>query len=134
MTSGYMDLNVSPVLNLTVGVITWEDLNHAGTGVTFNCANVIPLNAVVSNIFNDITEEFVGNGDSASKIKWGLEDSDEILSDTLISNLSLGIDYGSTTLEKLTGNKSINVTWTKHGTDTALTSGSVTIYVYWTPT
>ncbi len=130
MSSGYKDIPSTGSVFFSSATITYAQLNAAHSGVKLNSNVSIPTNAFVINSSMDFTVEFTGNGDSGSLFSAGIgAPSDNIQASYNITAIGAGIEQG---YSLFAGGGAINATWTAAGTDTALTAGSVTIYVEWT--
>lgn len=110
-------------------------LNTAGTGVAALFGTAIPDNAVIRQVYFDVTDSFSGDGDSASTLQLGIEDQDDdTKAAAALSTYALGIVAGIQTgaaanMTKLTAARQLAVTWTAGGTDTALDAGAMEVFI-----
>jgi len=112
-------------------------LNASGFPALFGVA--IPDNAIVVRSFYDVITTFAGDGDDGSTIKIGIEDQDDdVKAAVAINDVSnpwdVGIKEGiqvntAATMVKLSASRSLAVTWTAGGTDTALTAGQMVVFL-----
>lgn len=122
------------VQRVTVGYASLVD----GSAVTFG--EYIPDNAIITQVFIDVTTTFVGNVDDSSTIKMGIEDQDDdTVAAVAISNganpWDAGIKAGiqvdtAATMVKLSARRKLAVTWTSNA-DSALTAGSMDVFISW---
>ena len=134
--AGVISINARKMLSATVG---FAALNTATSGVAALFGTALPDNAVVVRSFYDVVTTFAGNGDDGSLIKFGIEDqSADVKASVAISNGANAFDAGlheglqvntAASMVKLSAARQLAVTWTAGGTDTALTAGSMVVFL-----
>lgn len=124
------------LVRLAVG---FAALNAATSGVALNLSNSLPINAIIKNVYADVSTAFVDNGTSGnantSTISLGANTGVDLKAAVALSGYTTGIKAGvpintAATMVKLTAARIVTATWT-HGTgdSTALTAGQMNVYV-----
>lgn len=120
--------------------IGFAALNTATTGVALLSGTAIAVGGIVVRSFIRVTTSFAGNGDSGSTIKVGVQDqaaTGDVHASGALSVYAAGLVEGvstgtAATMKPVsTSDKQLAVIWTIGGTDTALTAGSMDVYVEW---
>jgi hypothetical protein len=115
-------------LKLVVASFSYAELNTAGTGVAVESSVVIPANSIILSATMNFTEEFSGDGDSASTLALQVEVAGDIQNATALGDFGLGTEVGYD--RQLTSvARPLSMTWAAGGTDTELDAGAVDLYV-----
>ena len=120
----------------TVG---YAALNTATTGVPSVAGVTIPDNSLIYQVFYSVTTTFAGDVDDASTISIGIEDQDNDTALAAAITTSVwdvgnyaGIQVGTiATMFKTTAARQLATTWDAAGSDTALTAGSMDVFVFY---
>jgi hypothetical protein len=144
IASNVIDVNDFSLTNSTVRVqrvtVSYTDLNAAGSGVAAFFGSAIPDKAWIVYSWYRVRTTFTGNGNSGSVIRMGVGDNAGLKAETGITSGS----YTAGTIPTLvtatpssffqnSGAQIPSLRWTAAGTDSALASGLLDLWVHWVP-
>lgn len=129
-------------IKIAKSVITYTELNTAGTGVAHLDGDIIPSGAVIINVAIDVTASFSDTGTDISTVKLGIEDQDnDVLAAAALADLeaadaitSLVVLATPGSYLTLTADRRLAATFTRSAGGIVLDAGSMTVYtMYITP-